>query len=319
MSDLHQLIKDKTASAKESKDLFCFDTTQVEKSSGGIEFKLTLAPALNNKPEGEKKEGEEKPNPFLNPSPALVVKELDEHLILLNKFAVISEHILVVTKEFRRQTEPPLPNDLYESFKCIQEFGYQPSLAFYNCGPDSGASQGHKHVQVIPLQREQSPQPPIKKLFDDIPDRKLGQIYAISKLPFVNVIMGLDGNIIRNASPKDLTDYLGQMFFGLLDAMYQQLRENATDIPKSYNFLMTQEFIMLVPRTKESAVVEGTTFSLNSLAFAGMLLCKTEKELETLKAQENLVDLLLQVAVPWDEKADKIEGERQAGLEATLA
>jgi ATP adenylyltransferase len=57
-----------------------------------------LAPALNNKPTAEKKEGEEKPNPFLNPNPALVVKELDQHLVLLNKFSVIPEHILLVTK-----------------------------------------------------------------------------------------------------------------------------------------------------------------------------------------------------------------------------
>lgn len=176
---------------------------------------------------------------------------------------------------------------------------------------------------MIPLQREQSAQPPIKKLFDDIPDRKLGQIYAISKLPFVNVIMGLDGNIVRNAEKQDLTDYLAQMFFGVLDAMYQQLRENATDIPKSYNFIMTQEFMMLIPRTKESAVIEKDgkqfEFSLNSLAFAGLLLCKSEEQLEALQAQENLVDMLRQVAVPWSEKADKIEGDRLAGLEATLA
>jgi ATP adenylyltransferase len=42
--------------------------------------------------------------------------------------------------EFKKQTEPLLPNDLYESFKVLKEFGpYQPAVAFYNCGELSGA------------------------------------------------------------------------------------------------------------------------------------------------------------------------------------
>jgi ATP adenylyltransferase len=58
-----------------------------------------LAPALGQKPTSEnKEEGGENPNPFLNPNPALVVKELDEHILLLNKFAVIPNHLLIVTK-----------------------------------------------------------------------------------------------------------------------------------------------------------------------------------------------------------------------------
>lgn len=39
-----------------------------------------------------------KVNPFLPPNPALHVKDLDEHRVLLNKFCVTPHHILVVTK-----------------------------------------------------------------------------------------------------------------------------------------------------------------------------------------------------------------------------
>lgn len=119
-----------------------------------------MAPALGQKDEAkqEKKEGEEKPNPFLNPNPALVVKELDNHIMLLNKFAVTPNHLLIVTKgksslircrggrlnpwylEYKKQTEPILPDELYETFKTIKDFGSsQPTLVFYNCGPNSGA------------------------------------------------------------------------------------------------------------------------------------------------------------------------------------
>lgn len=168
------------------------------------------------------------------------------------------------------------------------------------------------------------PQPPIKKLYDEIHDRHVGQIYAINKIPFVHVLIPLDSNIIRAANDKEsLMDYLAQMFFGLLDAMFQQLRENSSPIDASFNFLMTQDFMMLVPRTKESATIEhnGKTFemSINSLGFAGLLLAKTEEEFEALKAQENLMDVLSQVAVPWSSDADKIEAERNRAVDAELA
>jgi ATP adenylyltransferase len=184
-------------------------------------------------------------------------------------------------------------------------------------------SQGHKHVQVLPLKLEGT-QPPIKTLYDEIYDRHIGQIYAINKLPFVHVIMALDSNIIRAATAKDeLTDYLGQMFFGLLDAMFQQLRENARPMSTSYNFLMTQDFMMLIPRSKESATVEheDKTFemSINSLGFAGLLLCKTEEQLKALEAQENLLDLLAQVGVQWDPEAAKYEAARNAAAASELA
>lgn len=35
-------------------------------------------------------------------------------------------------------------------------------------------SQPHKHVQVISLKNDNGPQPPIKKLYDEIHDRHIG-------------------------------------------------------------------------------------------------------------------------------------------------
>ncbi len=136
--------------------------------------------------------------------------------------------------------------------------------------------------------------------------------------------MALDSNIIRAATEKEeLTDYLAQMFFGILDAMFQQLRENAKPLNTSYNFLMTEDFMMLIPRSKENAVIdcEGKSFefSLNSLAFAGLLLCKTEEERKALEAQDNLMDLLTQTGVAWDPQASKFDAERQAALDSSLA
>ncbi|CAO3645896.1 unnamed protein product [Mucor fragilis] len=326
MSAFAREVQKKFDAAKESKDLISYETTEVEKESGGMNFILSLAPALGEKDnvKQDTKEGEEKPNPFLNPNPALIVKELDNHIMLLNKFAVSPNHLLIVTKEFKKQTEPILPDELYEAFKTIKDFGSsQPTLAFYNCGPNSGASQGHKHLQVLPLNRDHEFQPPLKQLFDEIYDRQIGQIYAINKLPFVHVIIGLDNNMLRAAKDREsLTSYLAQMFFGILDAMFQQLRENSLPLDTSYNFLMTQDFMMLVPRSKESATIQHKgkqfEFSINSLGFAGSMLCKTQEELEALEAQENLMDMLTQVGVAWSPDSEKYDAERQLAETAEL-
>lgn len=189
--------------------------------------------------------------------------------------------------------------------------------------PTSLYSQGHKHLQVLPLNRDHEFQPPLKQLFDEIYDRQIGQIYAINKLPFVHVIIGLDNNMLRAAKDREsLTSYLAQMFFGILDAMFQQLRENSLPLDTSYNFLMTQDFMMLVPRSKESATIQHKgkqfEFSINSLGFAGSMLCKTQEELEALEAQENLMDMLTQVGVAWSPDSEKYDAERQLAETAEL-
>jgi ATP adenylyltransferase len=93
-------------------------------------------------------------------------------------------------------------------------------------------------------------------------------------------------------------DYLGQMFFGLLDSMIQQLRENDSEVTFSFNFILTHQYMMMVPRQKEHWEVaeKGIKLSVNSMAFAGLLLTKTAEELEALK-QTSIIDLLCEVGV----------------------
>ena len=88
----------------------------------------------------------------------------------------------------------------------------------------------------------------------------------------------------------------------LLDEMYhsfrlraQQEEEGNPDRPQrtsespSYNIIMTLEHMYIVPRTKEKFVAddvpagEELELSVNSLGFAGMLLVKSEDELERVR------------------------------------
>lgn len=74
-------------------------------------------------------------------------------LTQLNKFCVLPRHFLLVTKEFAPQALPPTPRMLATAFRMITSHAPQHEaeelFGFYNCGPDSGASQPHCHFQLI--------------------------------------------------------------------------------------------------------------------------------------------------------------------------
>ncbi|KAI7852064.1 ATP adenylyltransferase-domain-containing protein [Circinella umbellata] len=307
---LSNLIEEKYNIALKNKDLLFYETTKVTKNVDGVEFEITYAPPLANKTEAVVEEKKKiKVNPFLPPHPALYVQDIgEEHSVVLNKFCIVPHHIIVITKEFKSQSQPLFPGDLLAAWKCMMTaFGTTPALTFYNCGPFSGASQPHKHLQIVPLDGS-NPQPPIKALFNQIPERKAGQIYLLNQLPFVHVIVPLDRNFIDSSTDdEELSDYLSQMFFGLLDAMFQQLRKHATpDREISYNFIMSDQFMMLIPRSRELATLsqENLQISINSLGFAGMLLVKTPEELTALENHNDLMQVLKDVGYAWNQNAD---------------
>lgn len=122
---LSALVKERYDAALKSGDLLFFPGDINRKNAKGMEvirnnfaarssihidcllnptkqFEITYAPALAEKPRLEMPQSEDgkkvKVNPFLPPNPALHVKDLDEHRVLLNKFCVTPHHILVVTK-----------------------------------------------------------------------------------------------------------------------------------------------------------------------------------------------------------------------------
>lgn len=87
--------------------------------------------------------------PFLPPFEAgLFVCDLDaSHRLLLNKFNVVNRHVLIVTSTFQPQSMT-LPTDTLAHL--IIYIKALSGLAFHNHGNDSGTSQPHFHVQIIP-------------------------------------------------------------------------------------------------------------------------------------------------------------------------
>lgn len=65
--------------------------------------------------------------------------------------------------DFQSQNTPPTPPDLIAAYSLLQAARKtnQNFFAFFNCGDRSGASQRHKHLQLIPTKADG---PPVEKL-----------------------------------------------------------------------------------------------------------------------------------------------------------
>ena len=83
-------------------------------------------------------------------------------MAILNKFNVVDHHLLIVAREFEDQRALLALRDFEAWWRCMSEYD---SLGFYNGGPEAGASQPHKHLQLVPLPlAPQGPPVPIAPL-----------------------------------------------------------------------------------------------------------------------------------------------------------
>jgi ATP adenylyltransferase len=90
--------------------------------------------------------------------------------------------------------------------------------------------------------------------------------------------------------PTDKLDtMLSTVFLSLLDLCISTIRHDPEYPPgkPAFNVLMSLEHMHLIPRRKDAHVLPetGQTLNVNALGFAGMLLVRSEEELEALKKE----------------------------------
>lgn len=276
-------------------ELYFVESTIANITENDIEFEIRFAPSLAKKPTAEQTEEsplKNKVDPFAPYNQELFVQEFENHVILLNKFCVVPNHILVVTKEYEEQSNPLNQEDLANMWYCMMQTKSQSTIAFYNCGSLSGSSQPHKHMQVIPLPSNVRFSPPINAIIYKYQSKIPGEIFNFSELPYVHYVTLLDPQQLSGHHghnyKETVSQYLTENYLSLVNTMAEGFRA-------SYNFLMTHTWMMIVPRRSE----KYGQISVNSLGFAGMLLVKSEEELEFVK-NVGLLRVLEGVAVSKD-------------------
>ena len=277
--DLWAALTARTQSALRCGALLPVPTERVRVEQDGIRFVVHLLASVARKHEALRKQPEDF-NPFLPYDPDLFVADLSPtHVALLNKYKVVDHHLLVVTREFEEQESLLTLEDFAALAVCMSAFD---GLAFYNAGTVAGASQRHKHLQLVPLQLiPGGPSVPIDPALAAA--RFQGAVGAVPAFPFVHAFARLD----------ELTaDHLLDRYCLLCDAV-----GCAADTP--YNLLATRQWMLLVPRRCEhwEPAPGARGISVNALGFAGSLLVRNQEQLQLVR-ECGPMEVLRHVAVP---------------------
>jgi sulfate adenylyltransferase (ADP) / ATP adenylyltransferase len=245
------------------------ETTQTTIEDANVTFLVRQVSSVVRK-EADRKKREAAPpvNPFLPCDADLVVADLgDSHILLLNKFNVIDQHLLIVTRHFEPQEALITLPDFAALFVCLDQFD---GLGFYNGGPQAGASQPHKHLQIVPLPLGRpGPSLPVEPLLAAARFRDDG-IGTVPGLPFLHAFARIEG------SREMAAQRASERYRALLDATGLH-PVDAGRQPAPYNLLVTRDWLLLVPRSAES--VEGV--AVNALGYAGSLFVRDEAQMRT--------------------------------------
>jgi ATP adenylyltransferase len=266
---LWSLVQQRTAEALACGELKPIVTRSEFIRDAGVEFLVRVISGDKHQAPPHAGPGA-KASPFLARDDALFVCDVSPtHVVRLNRYPVVEHHLLVVTRSYEEQEAPLNRGDFHALWTCLREYD---SLGFYNGGAAAGASQSHKHLQVVSLPLVPGePRIPILPLLEVEEISVLGRS---SVLPFRHVLACVAPNVIED------TDRAAEATLRLYHLMLRSLGMNADATRVGpYNLLVTREWMLLVPRSRENV----ESISLNALAFAGALLVKTEDQLTILK------------------------------------
>ena len=271
---LLESIRARTSAALASGKLLPIETKEHLVEDDGIAFMVKQATNLLRKEADRSSQSlspnGKKTNPFLPYDVDLCVSGVSTtHVALLNKFNVLENHLLVVTRAFEEQESELKPGDFQALCRCMAEY---PSLGFYNSGKVAGASQGHKHLQVvsIPLSRSRrcAPVPIESLLFARIDGEGHGP-------PFRHAVRRWD--FPDQGKWEVWAEHAWADYRGMLDELGMHSTRNGL-VATPYNLLMTRDWMLIVPRSQEC--FDG--ISVNALGFAGSFFVKGGSEIERL-------------------------------------
>lgn len=300
---LRDAIAQRTRHALQCGALQPIETALTHIDDGGVRFAVREVSSLARKEAARRTDaseaaGSQAPkafrapwrDPFLPYEDDLYVGDLSStHVALLNKYNVIADHLLIVTRRFVPQEALLDQDDFAALLLALRGFD---ALGFYNGGPDAGASQPHKHLQAVPLPLDAAGAAvPIETLLDAAP----ADGGRVPGLPFAHAFARVDlAGGVATGEAADAQHAL-DIYRALLRAADIGTIE-VDGVPHQrtpYNLLVTRRWMLVVPRETER--VEG--IALNALGFAGSLFVRDAAQLETL-ARIGPMTALARVAKP---------------------
>ncbi|CAM9397863.1 unnamed protein product [Chrysoparadoxa australica] len=247
-------------------------------------------------------------NPFApgNREDSMHVLDLKpDHCLVLNKFPVVKDHALIITDQFKHQETALTASDLECLHSCVINID---GIGFFNGGPAAGASQRHKHMQLLPNAVFQDFRPSLPPNLavpvNEAVLRELGELstvpedgqafrleafpwrHAMCLLPQPGAATGGQASTAEHAtfleeSYNRLIDEIGYSFPEMTvvngeEAPVQAFGDSDSRVGEcvAYNLLMMPRWMMVVGR---SLPEEGDIES-NGMGYIGTFLSKDEEE-----------------------------------------
>ena len=296
---LWQKILRVTDSALKSGALLSIPTEYEFVEDCGMRFFVRVLSSLRLKDEAKQQQEKQsaatgvQANPFLPYEEALFVADIsDTHVAILNKFNVVEYHLLIITRRFEDQETLLTPDDFKALRTCMAEYH---CLGFYNAGVAAGASQKHKHIQIVPLPLAPAdPHVPIEPLLAKASYQE--GLATIPAFPFLHVFARIETNTGKVRS--DSWEKTFKLYCDMLNrvGMASPDRGGIKRQSGPYCLLVAQDWMLLVPRSCEFF----DAISVNSLGFAGALLVRDKDQLERVKSCGPMT-VLREVGLPFSE------------------
>ncbi len=224
-----------------------------------------------------------KRNPFIPWDTRLEIQPInDKHTLILNKYPVQLGHMLLITNTWKPQNGW-LNLDDFEAIRNVDND--TTGLWFFNSSKEAGASQPHRHFQLLPRHFNEIVCPRYKWFCSLLNNNKDDNISDISRCISIK--------------PRDTNNESNS--YGLYNSYRSMVNEmNLGDIDiiskplKPYNLLITSEWIALITRATE----RSNGFSINALGFAGYFLGTKKSNVDILikfGPDEILKDVIEQV------------------------
>ena len=207
-----------------------------------------------------------KRNPFIPWDSRLEILILsNNHTLILNKYPVQIGHMLLITNHWKPQNGWLNIDD----FNAIKKVDNDTSgLWFFNSSKEAGASQPHRHFQLLPRHNNENVCPRYEWFCSLLNNNE-----KVKSLISQSISIKARSKDIDSKS-NDLFDsyklMIKEMNLGEIDSIDKPL--------KPYNLLITSEWIALIARKRESS--KG--FSINALGFAGYFLGTKRSDVDSL-------------------------------------
>ena len=244
---------------------------------------------------------------------------LNEHRLILTKFPLFKEQVLLVSREFKSQYEHLSFENMRDVILLINSID---GCAFFNGGEKSGASQPRKHLQAFPYKSFPNGDKNFG-IFNYINDNnnldeiifwndlnkmnELGKFYEIKIFKEENIkhiIFKFSPKMIELLKDNNKANITGEICLYLYEVMSQDLglfiydKENnnkrSDKISTDFSFIITQEFMLLVKRKEHDIFLnekykeKNEIINLNTIAFFFIIVSRSAEQIEDLK-QSNII------------------------------